>query len=93
MGAARRKLPLRLPYCAALYIDQLRRAGQLDPELDQRLGAALASAQAPLDARAKEKPLASELRALASTVASQPNDPKRREALADLLKAIAQRLD
>ncbi len=81
------------PVVARAYMDQLRRAGQLDAALDQRLGAALASAQAPLDARSKERPLAGELRALASAVTSRPNDPKRREALAALLMAMAQRLD
>ena len=81
------------PVVARAYMDQLRRAGQLDAALDQRLGTALASAQAPLNARSKERSLASELRTLAGAVASQPNDPKRREALADVLKAIAQRLD
>jgi len=81
------------PVVARAYMDQLRRAGQLDAGLDQRLGAALAQAQAPLDARAKVKPLASELRALASAVKAAPNDPARREALSDILRAIAGRLD
>ena len=81
------------PVVARAYMDQLRRAGQLDPALDQRLGTALAQAQPSLDARAKVRPLAGELRALAGAIASQPNDPKRREALADVLKEIAQRLD
>ena len=74
-------------------MDQLRRAGQLDAALDQRLNAALAQAQAPLDARAKVRPLADELRTLADAVKSAPNDPARREALTDVLKEIAGRLD
>ncbi|WP_309602799.1 DUF305 domain-containing protein [Sphingomonas sp.] len=81
------------PVVARAYMDQLRRAGQLDAGLDQQLGAALAAAQAPLDARAKVKPLAGELRALAGAVKAAPNDPARRDALADVLRAIAGRLD
>ena len=81
------------PVVARAYMDQLRRAGQLDPALDARLGAALAQAQPQLDARAKEKPLAGELRGLANAVKAAPNEPTRREALSDLLKEIAGRLD
>lgn len=81
------------PVVARAYMDQLRRGGQLDQAVDARLGAALAQAQAPLHARAKVKPLASELRALANAVKSAPNDPTRREALSDVLKEIAGRLD
>ena len=74
-------------------MDQLRRAGQLEQAVDARLNAALAQAQAPLDARAKVKPLASELRGLANAVKSAPNEAPRREALSDVLKQIAGRLD
>ena len=81
------------PVVARAYMDQLRRAGQLDQAVDARLGAALAAAQAPLDARAKVKPLASELRALANAVKSAPNESARRDALSDVLKEIAGRLD
>ncbi len=81
------------PVVARAYMDQLRRAGQLDPAVDARLGAALAQAQAPLDARAEVKPLAGELRALAGVVKAAPNDAARREALANVLKEIAERLD
>ena len=81
------------PVVARAYMDQLRRAGALDAGLDQRLGAALVQAQAPLDARAKVKPLAGELRVLADAVKAAPTDPARREALSDVLRAIAGRLD
>ena len=81
------------PVVARAYMDQLRRAGQLDANVDARLAVALAQAQAPLDARTKVKPLASELRALAGAVKAAPNDPARRDALADVLRAIAGRLD
>ena len=81
------------PVIARAYMDQLRRAGQLDQTVDARLNAALTQAQAPLNARAKVRALAGELRALASAVKSAPNDPARREALADVLKEIAARLD
>ena len=81
------------PVVARAYMDQLRRAGQLDAALDTRLGAALAQAQGPLDARAKVKPLAGELRGLANAVKAAPNETPRREALSDVLKAIAGRLD
>jgi hypothetical protein len=81
------------PVVARAYIDQLRRGGQLDPALDQRLGAALAQAQVPLNARAKAGSLARELRLLANTVRSQPTDSARREALSDVLNAVAKRLD
>jgi hypothetical protein len=53
------------PVVARAYMDQLRRGGLLDAALDQRLGAVLTQAQAPLDARAKMRPLAAELRSLA----------------------------
>ena len=72
---------------------EMRRAGQLDANVDARLGAALAQAQGPLDAGTKEKPLAADLRGLAGLVKQAPNDPARREALADVLRAIAGRLD
>ncbi len=81
------------PVVARAYMDQLRRGGLLDTALDQRLGAVLAQAQAPLDARAKMRPLASELRSLAGQVTAGTTDPKRRAALADVLSAMAQRLD
>ena len=81
------------PVVARAYMDQLRRAGQLDQAVDARLGAALAAAQAPLDARAEVKPLAAELRGLASAVKAAPNEPARRDALGDVLKEIADRLD
>ena len=81
------------PIVARAYMDQLRRSGQLDPALDQRLGAALAQAQAPLDARAKVRPLAGELRNLAGAVRSNPTDPARRAGLSDILRAMAERLD
>ncbi len=81
------------PVVARAYMDQLRRAGQLDPAVDARLGAALASAQAPLNANAKVKPLAGELRGLASAVKAAPNEAMRRDALSDVLKEIAGRLD
>ncbi len=81
------------PVVARAYMDQLRRAGQLDPALDQRLGAALAQAQAPLDTRTKMRPLAGELRSLADAVGGQSNDPVRRGALSNVLKAMARRLD
>ena len=81
------------PVVARAYMDQLRRAGQLEPALDARLGAALAQAQVPLDAGAKVKPLASELRGLAEAVKQGPDDPARREALSDVLRAIAGRLE
>ena len=81
------------PVVARAYMDQLRRAGQLDAALDARLGAALVAAQAPLDARAKVKPLAGELRGLANAVKAAPNESTRRDALSDVLKEIAGRLD
>ncbi|MEO6359250.1 MAG: DUF305 domain-containing protein [Sphingomicrobium sp.] len=81
------------PVVARAYMDQLRRAGQLDSALDQRLGAALARAQAPLEAGAKVRPLADELRSLAGAVKAAPNDPARRQALSDVLRAMAGRLD
>ncbi|MEO5808724.1 MAG: hypothetical protein ABIR51_01420, partial [Sphingomicrobium sp.] len=67
-------------------------AGTLDAALDQRLGAALTAAQSPLDARAKDKGLAGQLRSLASAATALP-DPRRAAALADVLKAMAGRLD
>ena len=81
------------PVVARAYMDQLRRAGQLDPAVDARLGAALAQAQAPLDARAKMKPLAGELRGLANAVKAAPDEAVRRDALSDVLTEIAGRLD
>ena len=81
------------PVVARAYMDQLRRAGQLDPTVDARLGAALAQAQPQLDARAKAKPLAGELRTLANAVNAAPNEASRRDALSDVLKEIAERLD
>ncbi len=80
------------PVVARAYMDQLRRAGTLDAALDQRLGAALTAAQAPLDGRAKDKRLASELRTLAGAATALP-DPRRAAALGDVLKEIAGRLD
>ncbi|MEO5809577.1 MAG: DUF305 domain-containing protein [Sphingomicrobium sp.] len=80
------------PVVARAYMDQLRRAGTLDAALDQRLGAALTAAQSPLDARAKDKGLAGQLRTLASAATALP-DPRRAAALADVLKAMAGRLD
>jgi uncharacterized protein (DUF305 family) len=81
------------PVVARAYMDQLRRAGQLDPAVDARLGAALAAAQGPLNANAKVRPLASELRGLANAVKAAPNEAMRRDALGDVLKEIAGRLD
>ena len=81
------------PVVARAYMDQLRRAGQLDPAVDARLGAALVAAQAALDGQAKVKPLAGELRALATAVKAAPNEAMRRDALSDVLKDIAERLD
>ena len=81
------------PVVARAYMDQLRRAGQLDPAIDARLNAALVAAQAPLDARAKVRPLAGELRGLANAVKAAPNEVARRDALSDVLKEIAGRLD
>jgi uncharacterized protein (DUF305 family) len=80
------------PVVARAYMDQLRRAGQLDQAVDARLGAALAQAQPQLDARAKARPLAAELRALAGAVKSAPNEAARRDALSDVLKELADRL-
>jgi hypothetical protein len=74
-------------------MDQLRRGGLLDAALDQRLGAVLSQAQAPLDARAKMRPLAGELRSLAGQVTAQQSDAKRRASLAVILRAMAERLD
>jgi hypothetical protein len=81
------------PVVARAYMDQLRRGGLLDATLDQRLGAVLAQAQAPLDARAKMRPLAGELRSLAGQVTAQQTDAKRRASLAVILRAMAERLD
>jgi hypothetical protein len=53
----------------------------------------LAQAQAPLDARAKMRPLAGELRSLAGQVTAQQTDAKRRASLAVILRAMAERLD
>ena len=68
------------PVVARAYMDQLRRGGLLNAGLDQRLGAALAQAQVPLDARAKAGPLAQQLRALAGEVKAgtdRPQPPRR----------------
>ena len=81
------------PVVARAYMDQLRRGGLLDAALDQRLGVVLAQAQVPLDARAKMRPLAGELRSLAGQVTAQQSDVRRRAALSDMLKAMAERLD
>ena len=81
------------PVVARAYMDQLRRGGMLDAALDQRLGSALAQAQAPLDARAKSGPLATQMRSLAGEVGGLPSDTARRAALADVLRAMAERLD
>jgi len=81
------------PVVARAYMDQLRRAGRLGVGLDRRLGAALAQAQAPLDARAKAGPLARELRTLAKEAGATLADRPRAVAMADVLKAIAERLD
>ena len=81
------------PVVARAYMDQLRRGGILDAGIDQRLGAALSQASAPLDARSKARPLAKQLRSLAGEVAAPASDRVRRVALADVLNAIAQRLD
>ena len=81
------------PVVARAYMDQLRRGGLLNAGLDQRLGAALAQAQVPLDARAKAAPQAQQLRALAGEVKAGTTDPRRRAALAEVLGAMAERLD
>ena len=81
------------PVVARAYIDQLRRSGVLDRALDQRLGTALSQAQAPLDAHAKLKPIAGELRSLAGQVGAATSATARHRALADVLRRIAGRLD
>lgn len=81
------------PVVARAYMDQFRRGGLLGASLDQRLGVALARAQVPLNARAKAGPLAKELRSLAGEVETGTTDSKRRAALAEVLKAMAERLD
>ncbi|MEO6112875.1 MAG: DUF305 domain-containing protein [Sphingomicrobium sp.] len=81
------------PVVARAYMDQLRRGGMLDAGIDQRLGAALSQASAPLDARSKARPLAIQLRSLAGEVAAPASDRARRAALADVLNAMAERLD
>jgi uncharacterized protein (DUF305 family) len=80
------------PVVARAYMDQLRRAGALDPALDQRLNGALAAAQVPLNARQKSKPLADQLKGLAGEVKAG-TDPARRAALSEVLMQITARLD
>jgi hypothetical protein len=81
------------PVVARAYMDQLRRQGALDAALDQRLNGALAAAQAPLNARAKSRPLAQQLRSVSADVKAGSADPARRTALSDVLRGIADRLD
>ena len=81
------------PVVARAYMDQLRRAGQLDPAVDARLGRGAGAGPAPLERGAKAKPLAGELRGLANAVKAAPNEASRRDALSDVLREIAGRLD
>jgi uncharacterized protein (DUF305 family) len=78
------------PVVARAYIDQLRRAGTLDPGLDQALGAALADAGSRLTARTADAALAGRLRALAKQVKAPGGS--RPLALAEVLEGIAARL-
>ncbi|MDQ3145140.1 MAG: DUF305 domain-containing protein, partial [Pseudomonadota bacterium] len=80
------------PVVARAYMDQLRRAGQLDAGLDQRLGAALTQAGTLLGTGSKNAALAGQLRALAGQAGAIGSDRTRATALADMLRAIAGRL-
>ena len=81
------------PVVAGAYVDQLRRAGMLDPGLDQRLSSALAAASAALASNRKGGPASAELRALAREAGAISADQRRSAALAEMLRAIAGRLD
>ncbi|MCY7398129.1 MAG: DUF305 domain-containing protein [Sphingomonas bacterium] len=81
------------PVVARAYMDQFRRGGLLGASLDQRLGMTLSRAQVPLDARAKAVPLARDLRSLAGEVNAGTTDTARRASLANVLRAMAERLD
>nr|MDQ3078179.1 DUF305 domain-containing protein [Pseudomonadota bacterium] len=80
------------PVVARAYMDQLRRAGMLNPALDQRLGAALTQAGTVLGGGSKNAALGGQLRSLAGEVGAVRSDPARVMALAEMLRAIAARL-
>lgn len=81
-----------VPVVARAYADQLRRDNALGADFDQKLAAALTSADAKLAANAKDAALAAQLRVLATESNAVTADKARHAALAKVLIGIAAKL-
>ena len=83
------------PMIARAYVDQLRRSNTLTPALATELTQALTQAAGPIDANTKDAALAGRLQTLAGNLGNARIDAvasKRRTALQESLRAVAQRL-
>jgi len=83
------------PMVARAYVDQLRRSNTLTPAVATELTQALTQATGLVEANAKDAALAGRLQTLSGRLGSVQADAaatKRRTALQESLKAVAQRL-
>jgi uncharacterized protein (DUF305 family) len=83
------------PMVARAYVDQLRRSNTLTPAIATELTQALTQAAGPIEANAKDAALAGRLQALSGRLGNARADAtatKRRTALQESLRAVAQRL-